>query len=372
MTKKDIPVIELAGTDYEIGFRHGSLLKDMIQDFYHTSFDLHRNNLSLLSDRKALLDFTGKNTGFLKKYSMPLYEELQGIADGSGLALEDLVYLNSFLELEDLRPPGLGSRLLSKSLWGCTSFNILPEAAKDRKPYVGQTFDMEQYYSKYNVVLKIRPDNGPVQLVYSLAGILGLNGMNSAGIALTINKVVANDARSGVIYPFIVRRALAQERIGDAFGAVVFTERASGINYQLSCREGVAWCIETSAGSYDLLPVKGAISHTNHYLSPLMRKFETANWLSHGGSYVRHQVSTGMLEKKMGEIDVDLLKQLTRDHTNYPRCICAHGLEEQGEMDAFATIAAVVYDTADLVMHICNENPCLNEYVQIKLETVGK
>lgn len=364
---KEMPVIELSGTSYEIGYQHGTILKNQIHDFYNTIFELHLRNIVIATDKNALLDYTGKNRGFLKKYSGELYEEIQGIADGSGLEFAEIVFLNSFLELEDIRPQELGGKLLGKRLWGCTSFNILPQAAKDQKPYVGQTFDMEQYYSKYNVVFKIHPQKGPDQLVYSMAGILGLNGMNSSGIALSINKVVANDARFGVLYPFIVRKALAQERIGDAFGAIVFTERAAGINYQLASREGVAWCIEVSATNYELLPIQGAIAHTNHYLSTSMRKFETAGWLSHGGSYVRHQVSSRILAEHLGQIDIDLIKTMTRDHTNYPRCICAHGFEDEHEMDAFATVAAVIYDPVEGMMHVCHKNPCTNEYVQIKL-----
>ncbi|MBC3888852.1 acyl-CoA--6-aminopenicillanic acid acyl-transferase [Acetobacterium paludosum] len=364
---KQMPVIELSGTSYDIGYQHGTILKNQIHDFYNTIFELHMRNITAATDKNTLLDYTGKNIGFLKNYSVELYEELQGIADGSGLAFEEIVFLNSFLELEDIRPPELGGKLLSKRLWGCTSFNILPQASKDNKPYVGQTFDMEQYYSKYNIVLKIHPKQGPDQLVYSMAGILGLNGMNSNGIALSINKIVANDARFGVLYPLIIRKALAQVRVGDAFGAIVFTERAAGINYQLSCKDGVAWCIEASATDYDLIPIQGAIAHTNHYLSARMRKFETANWLSHGGSYVRHQVSSNILAEHLGKIDIELIKTVTRDHTNYPRCICAHGFEEENEMDAFATVAAVIYDTAEGIMYVCHENPCTNEYVQIKL-----
>ncbi|MDF2610724.1 MAG: hypothetical protein K0R92_2198 [Lachnospiraceae bacterium] len=363
---KEIPVIELQGTSYEIGYQHGSILKDKILDFYNTAFELHIHNLLVSANKETLLAFCRRNIGYLKKYSAELYEELQGIADGSGLTLEDIVFLNSFLELEDIRPAELGAKLLSTRLWGCTSFNVLPEASKDGKPYVGQTFDMEKYYSKYNVILKIHPKEGPDEIVYSLAGVLGLNGMNSNGIAVSINKLVANDAREGVIYPFIIRKALSTIRVGDAFGAIVFTQRASGVNYQLTCKEGISWCIETSAGYYSLLPIQGAIAHTNHYLAECMRKYETPNWLTHGGSYVRHQVSSKILRDNLGKIDVELLKKLTSNHTNYPRCICAHGFDGQEENDAFTTIAAMIYDTTDGIMHVCHENPCTYEYKTIK------
>ncbi len=364
---KEIPVIELSGSSYEIGFQHGEILRDKIQDFYHTVYDLHRQNLTIIADKNALLSFCRRNIGYLKKYSPSLYDELQGIADGSGLDLDAIVFLNSFLELEDLRPPELGGKLISTKLWGCTSFNVLPSASKNGKSYVGQTFDMEQYYSKYNVILKINQNSGPSLLVYTLAGVLGLNGINSKGIAVAINKLVATDAREGVIYPFIIRNTLNQVRIGDAFGDIVFAPRATGMNYQLASSDGVAWTIEVSAGYYDLLPINGAMSHTNHYISKLMRKYETKNWLSHGGSYVRYQVSNRILKENIGNINLDLLMNLTKDHTNYPRCICAHAFEGQDEYNAFTTISSVIFDLKERVMYACHENPCTNKYIKIEM-----
>lgn len=365
---KEIPVIDLYGkTSYEIGVMHGEILRDKIHEFFDTAYELHRRNLPVVADMNALMAFCERNIGYLKKYSTELFEEMRGIAKGSGMQLTEILFLNSFLELEDLRPSELGGKLLGTKLWGCTTFNVLPTASRERKPFIGQTFDMEEYYSKFNVILRIHREGAPAMLVYSIAGVLGLNGINEEGIAVVINKLVANDAREGVSYPFLIRNALAQRRIGDAFGAIVFAPRATGMNYQLSSDANVAWCVEVSASYYNLLPIDGAISHTNHYLSDMMRKYETPGWLSHGGSYVRHQVSSRILKENIGQIDLDLLMKLTRDHTNEPRCICAHGFAGQDECDSFATIAAMIYDPKERCMYACHQNPCTNEYIRIDM-----
>lgn len=360
-----ITVIDLAGSSYQVGRQHGEILRDKIKEFYETAYELHMTNLSIKADRDALNNFCRRNMGFLSKYSPELVEELTGIADGSGLTLENIVFLNSFLEMEDLRPPALGGKLINDSLWGCTTFNILPKASRDNKSYVGQTFDMEAYYSKFNVILRINPESGPSVLIYTFAGVLGLNGINSKGIGLTVNKVVSNDAREGLIYPFVVRKALMQERIGDSLGSIIFAPRASGVVFQLASEDGIAFCAETSATYYELLPIEDVIGHTNHYVAPSMRKFETPNWLSHGGSYVRSQVVNRRLKEARGQIDIKFLKDLTKDHTNYPRCICAHGFEGEGEYSAFQTVAAVIMDLEAKTMWVCNENPCTNDYVNI-------
>ena len=358
-----IPLLELAGSPRQRGYIHGETLRSLIGEFLATSYEVHRVNMPMVASREALLAFCRRNLGFLKRYSPDLLEEMEGIAEGAGQSFDDILFLNSFLEMEDLRAPSLGGKILDGNLWGCTTFNVLPAGSGDGNSYIGQTFDMEMYYNKFNCMMRILPDNGPASLVYSLAGILGLNGMNSAGIGMVINKLVANDAREGVVYPFIIRQALAQTRVGDAFGAAVFAERASGMLYQIASTDGVAFCIETSATWYDLLPFENAIAHTNHYLSPLMRRYETPKWLSHGGSYVRHQVMSRNLKQECGHLTPETLKTLTQNHANFPRSVCAHGFDGQDEYNAFGSISACIMDLAGQTLWFSNGNPCCHAYV---------
>ena len=362
-----IPVLDLAGSPYDMGFTHGAAMKPLIRDFVASITAVHQaNNAFLRADAQQLQTFCLRNLGFLENYSLDLVEEMRGIADGAGVAFNEILYLNCFLELEDLRAPSLGGRALPDALWGCTTFNVTQEADADARAYIGQTYDMEKYYEKYLCILRITPISGPTSLVLTFAGVLGLNGLNSAGIGAVINKVVATDARPGVIYPFIMRKALAAQRIGDALGAVIFSPRATGINYQLS-GAGLAFCAETSATSYELLEINGAIAHTNHYVGAAMRRFETPNWLSHGGSMVRKQVADRFLRQHHGKITPDMLKELTRDHTNYPRCICAHGFDGEGENTAFHTTFGIVMDPEAGWFDVCPGNPCSSVYTRYSL-----
>ncbi len=362
-----IPVLDLSGTPYERGRAHGSVMKRQIREFVDSVTAVHQaNNTCLRADCGPLQDFCMRNLGFLESFSPDLVEEMRGIADGAECTFREIVYLNCFLELEDLRAPALGGKALPGALWGCTTFNVLPEASADGRAYIGQTYDMERYYEKYLCILRITPDSGPSSLVLTFAGVLGLNGLNSAGVGAVINKVVALDARPGVIYPFIIRKALAAERIGDALGAVIFSPRATGITYQLA-GAGVAFCAETSASYYELLEPDGAIAHTNHYVGQHMRQFETPHWLSHGGSMVRRQVAERFLRQHRGALTPDMLKDLTRDHTNYPRCICAHGFTGEAEETAFHTTFGIVMDPAAGWFDVCPGNPCENSYTRYTL-----
>lgn len=358
------PVLDLAGSPYAMGHAHGDALASRIVALLESITGVHRTNNSFLkAEPSQLRAMCQRNLGFLEEWCPELVEEMRGIADGAGVAFEDILYLNCFLELEDLRAPGLGGTALPQSLWGCTTFNVLPHASADSRAYIGQTYDMERIYQEYFCLLRMRPDTGPAMLVGTFAGMVGINGMNSAGVGAVINKIVAKDARPGVIYPCVMRKALGSERIGDALGAVIYSPRATGLNYQLT-GEGVAFCVETSATSYELLEFEDAIAHTNHYVSQHMRRYETANWLSHGGTMVRRQVAERFLKQHQGVLTPDLLKELTCNHTNYPRCICAHGFPGEGDDTAFHTVVAMVMDPAAGWMDVCVGNPCQGEYVR--------
>lgn len=372
--RKGIPmeplVVSLSGTPYEMGLAHGRACRELIHEFAASVIKVHQANNSLLkAERSQLTGYCLRNLGFLQQWCPELVEEMRGIADGAGLPFEDILYLNSFLELEDLRAPGLGGRALPDALWGCTTYNVPPAAAAGGQALLGQTYDMERYYEKFVVLLRITPETGPAQLVVTFAGVLGVNGMNAAGVAAVINKVVATDARPGVIYPCIMRRALASGRIGDALGAVIFSPRATGMNYQLAGM-GVAFCAEVSATAYELLEFEGAIAHTNHYVSQAMRRFETPNWLSHGGSMVRRQVAQAFLDRHRGALTPALLAELSRNHVNHPRCICAHGFDGEAETTAFHTVFAVIMDPAAGWMDLCVGNPCQQAYQRHQLQQV--
>lgn len=364
---QQVKVLRLEGSPYERGVTHGRELKEEIREFASSVTAVHQaNNSHLKVDADSLHAFCLRNLGFLEKFSPELVQEMRGIAQGADLRFEDVLLLNSFLELEDLRAPGLGGKIMPDHLWGCTTFNIPQESTADKKPYIGQTFDMEKYYEKYLTLLHIISADGPDLLAVSMAGILGLNGVNSAGIGAVINKIVATDARPGVIYPMIMREALASARIGDALGKAIFSPRASGLNYQFS-GSGVVFCAETSAARYQLLDCIGGLAHTNHYVGSEMRQFETPNWLSHGGSMVRKQVADKFLAKHSGSISPDLLMELTSDHTNSPRSICAHGFPEEGEETAFHTIFGIIISPEDKWLELCPGNPCQNRYQRYEL-----
>ncbi|MDR0354294.1 MAG: C45 family peptidase [Deltaproteobacteria bacterium] len=362
-----IPVIELKGHGLELGRAHGEELRDQIRRFVEVIVDLNVKNIPVPSSREDLLGLCGASLSHIERYSPELLAEMKGIAQGAGVDFQEVLLLNCFLELNDLRAPMLSQKLTSRRSFACTTFNLKKRATKDRAPRLGQTYDMELLFADYTVVLKISTPGRPSRTVFSLAGVLGLNGVNSQGISLVINKLVPTDSRPGVIYPVLVRQALDQVRIGDALAALAFAPRASGLCYQLSGPDGVAFCLETTAARFELLPFQGFIAHANHYLSPALKPLE-ADWLTHGGSYARLEAADNFLADNFGDLDDEALKSLCRNHINHPRGICAHYYEDEEEHEKMATIAAVVINPQKASMLLCGCFPCRSEFQEISQE----
>jgi isopenicillin-N N-acyltransferase-like protein len=366
MGAKTVAMATFSGEGLYLGQQHGEHFRSKIQEFVNTFTELNALNTAVAVNQIALKDLCRRNLYFLERYSPCLSQEMEGIAQGANVNFYDILMLNCFLELNDIQVPQVANRLLDARNWGCTTFNVKPRSAKNGRPILGQTYDMEAYFAQFNILMKIKNTDGRSKLIYSLAGVLGLNGFNDLGIAVVINKLVPTDSRPGVIYPMLIRQALDQDLIGDALAAVAFAPRASGLCYQLTCPEGIAFCLETTAKAQQELPFRFAKAHTNHYLSPQLQSLE-ADWLDQGGSYVRLQVAQDILKDSQGKITPELLKELCRNHINDPRSICAHSFPVEPSHKAMATISAVVIEPSDLTMHFAGIYPCSQEFTKFKL-----
>ena len=391
----NLKVIELRGRGRPLGESHGEALRDLIRNHVQTSHDLYRDTLGAVADRPALLELSLKNAWILKRFSPIHYEELEGIAKGADVPLSEIFLINTFLELEDLKAPLLSHKLLppnitpsppkatekksgaahpgpsshpaAKAVTSSTSFNVKGRAASESLPLLGQTWDMEERMAPYGVVLKIIcPDRRKV-MVLTLAGVLGLCGLNDYGIALAANKLVALDAKEGVIQPVLVRKCLEQPRVGDSLGVLALAPRASSMAWQLSCGDGAAFCLETTATRQALLPFKSSLAHANHFLDPHLATDEAPGWLTHGGTWVRGDVAQERLDDFKGRIDVELLKTLCQDHLNNPLGICAHASDGSSELPKVATVAAVIMEPNSAAMHVSGPNPCLNVFETLSL-----
>jgi hypothetical protein len=168
-------VLHVSGTPYEMGYQHGALLKEDIREvtrylLVEKSKDLQVDlgNLKVKPDPKLLI---GSIAASQKKFVPEwYYEELRGLADGSGVAYQDLLVCNFIPEL-----------------FHCSGFAITGTATKDGTLYHGRVLDYgTDWRLQEHPVLIIAKPEGKIPFVnVTYAGFIGsVTGMNAEHVAI--------------------------------------------------------------------------------------------------------------------------------------------------------------------------------------------
>ena len=193
------PIIYVEGTHAEMGLQigraRGTAIHAMLKT-YRRHLEADGERLHIRSWRDAALQ-ARKYLPFAEE-SVPQYvAELQGIADGAEVALDDLLVLNC---MEALTEDALHR--------GCTSLAVAPELTADGKLLVGHNEDWLPDDFDTVFLVHARPVDEPAYLAITYGGLLPNIGFNECGIAQCCNSVYPNDARIGVPRIFVSRAVL--------------------------------------------------------------------------------------------------------------------------------------------------------------------
>src|SRR5258708_36635211 len=75
---------------------------------------------------------------------------------------------------------------------------------------------MPEFHQDFVTLLRLRPVEGPRQLVFTFAGIVGAAGLNETGLAVNINYLSPLDVGLGRLHSVVVRQILASPQLADA------------------------------------------------------------------------------------------------------------------------------------------------------------
>lgn len=167
------PATLIAGTPRERGKKYGSLFKDDIAAFLDR--EIYGAITEKLYAKDRVLKFAGACAETIRKETPEIYEELLGMAEGSGLKLEEHVLLTAHEELYHRGEIPL--------IEHCTAVAAGPKVTTE-STYVGQTWDWMQSVFGLSQMLLWQRTEGPSLLAYSFPGLWVGAGLNSAGLAL--------------------------------------------------------------------------------------------------------------------------------------------------------------------------------------------
>lgn len=371
---KNVPVIELEGNGYQRGLKHGKLLKNEIAEvFKKWKIDIETNTKR---NADSVIDQFYRNTNFepaIKKWTPDIYEEIRGIAQSSGQSFKDVycfqlvdefwVYFDKINQHEANHCSGIGF------------------AAKGSNPaYIAQNMDLPTFMNGSQVLLHIKAfNNNPEQYLLSSAGLIGLNGINSKGIGVTVNTLMALNASSdGLPVAFIIRGILIKNDKKKALEFLQTVKHASGQNYIIGSVDSV-YDFEASANNVvRFMPIvnnPSIVYHTNHPISnddvkpwykEIVRKILSGE--SDHNSVTRFKALKNRLEIGITDFPDKTIKETLRskDSEKYPVCVSY----ENGKGDIF-TFSSVIFTFGKKpTIQLTNGSPDKSDYVLHKFTSL--
>ena len=320
---RNIRLLDLSGTPYERGLAHGKTLQTEIKDI----LSLFKKNLeaTFKVDAGVFIEQFIAKTDFqpaIEKWTPGLLDEVRGIADGAEVPFDEVYAFQ------------LADEIWSMGKWAmnhkCTAISV--NRRGDQPTMVAQTMDIPGFYQKYPTLLRIKYENGPTQMVLTCPGLIGVNGMNSSGVAVCCNTLLQlKPSLQGIPCLFVVRGVLENKNLNEAESWLKKIPHAVGQNYTLGDRdESRAFeCCSVSKKRFRPTSDADFTYHTNHPLvntdwhPDYVAACETKNCKPEEGLYVCHRFATLQQRIQAGkpiteQTIIDALA--SRDHEKGPIC----------------------------------------------------
>ncbi|MEF8799344.1 MAG: C45 family peptidase, partial [Candidatus Bipolaricaulota bacterium] len=355
MSSKRLNIVEISGTPFDRGKEYGSKLKERIGEFVEY---LIKEFQEKEGSEQDLLTHSEKYLPFIKNYSKPIYQEMKGIAEGSGRSIEEV----AMVSLHEER------RSFSELAQNCTAFAVTGEGTKDGSNLMGQTWDITPGLCENAdpFLLKVGRESGPSFLSYTYPGMMAGAGLNTEGIGISWNSVPRLGFDYGVPTYVIIENVLRQEKIGDALSVVLQAKRAGCFNFVIGGEEEI-YSVEATPEDSAVIYSRKTLGHANHYVTERFRNeqdFDEACGRSSASSLVRHNRINRLMEENFGEIDLNLLKKFTQDHVNFPQSICRHPEPLDEDEQGYISCATWIMDNTNKDWWIANGPACEAEFIK--------
>ena len=355
------PVIGVSGTAFERGRMHGELARAQVERsianyarlfaFCGITWDEAQRRASTYRAAIGGLDSN-------------LLEEIEGIAAGAGHKASEILALNARTEL--LPPTYLGKAGAPPG--ECTAIAVQASASASGGTLLAQNWDWLGAQREALILLRIAEGERPGCLTLTEAGMLAKIGMNALGFGVCLNilRSVEDGKRPGVPVHVLLRALLARSSVADAIAFA--TPLAFGGSSGVLCADvaGETASLEVSPlGVRVLRGADGTLCHTNHFIAPGTEgwQLELADNLSTEPRLERAR----MHASAPGAHGVEDLKTLLRDESEGFLSICRRPDPSLPGETRIETVASVIMELAQGVMHVAPDTPSLSEYQRVAL-----
>jgi len=372
------PLIELSGGARERGRRHGAVAKPLVQRsiatysrlFAYCGISWADAQLLGSSYRELIGDFDAKALA-----------EMEGIALGSGRHLNEILALNVRTELLPPSYPGEPhpdrSRILADNGaddladWGeCTSLAVTPMRSVSNSTLLAQNWDWLGGQRAALVLLRVHEESGLSYLTLTEAGMLAKIGLNSHGLGVCLNILRSTDdgAHPGLPVHVLLRALLCCSHVQEA--VALAAGQTFGASSSVLCADaaGQMAALEFSPRGLEVLQgAQAVLCHTNHFLAPTASIHQAS--LSPSLSTVpRLERVTALADIHQGKISVADVQRMLSDESQGYLSICRRPNPALDVDARIETVASVVMDLGQRIMHIAPDVPSLVDYQAVALD----
>jgi isopenicillin-N N-acyltransferase-like protein len=328
-----LPYVKLSGTHEEIGYQHGKLLRDRVRDCYtfYTRELFNDPGFDFEASGRRFLDFIGEH---FPHYAL----EIEGIAQGSGLAPWQISVLNARTEVF----LQANAALINE----CTALYFAEERL------LGQNWDWMMPCEDLIVLMEIEKNDGHRILMMTEPGIIGKIGFNDAGLGVCLNILLGHEGFTAMPVHIMLRALLDSRSVNEARDLLIRTPMDTFSHVLVGDCQGASLSMEFAGTKTLEVDYGGEIPlHTNHYLSE-ERDADHIDVIV--DSRCRMKRARELLDG-IEQTSFDMMKKVLLDDADGEHAICKQytpiwNLEH-------GTICSLIMDLPRRTLHITKGNP---------------
>jgi hypothetical protein len=294
---------EFRGTARDCGRDYGSSQAEAIGAFLHQQ--LEPDTLKL-----AYADRCNKILG---EWEKPVFEFIQGMAEGSGRSLREMVLLLLHEEIGHTH--------------SCTAIGATRNATVDGSAVIGQNWDWSSSLYLWSGLLRLRSDSMPSTLTYTYPGLWTSAGMNEHGLSLVWTSAPAFPLFppvEGIPTYALIAGILTRQTCRDAIALLQNTRNAGAFIFFLADATGEVWVVEALPGKVHPVECVDLITRANHFESEEMCQLSQQGGLS-PNTISRAKRMADLAKAHRGQISGELVTTFLSDHGVGPGLdICQH------------------------------------------------
>ena len=289
-------IVELRGSPRRCGRDYGNRHAELLRVFLKT----------IIKPDARRLQYARRCWKSLSQWERPIIEFVRGMAEGSGLSLDEITSIQ--LHEEYLHVPH------------CTAVGATGAATRDGSAVIAQSWDGNPTLYASIALLRIHTNTAPATFTYSLPGLWASAGINEHGLAVGWTSSGMRPMvppREGVPTFTLLAGILGCRDCAQAVTLVQRTRNAGSFIFFLADAGGAICALEGIPGRIEAVRDRELITRANHYQCAGSRHAAkqklprvTLKW----NSQPRAARIAALAEQSRGHIDGRAMEAIYRDH----------------------------------------------------------